>query len=178
MTCQYADEFDPGRAVARIRALLGEPLPTQGPSVVEEDPLTGERVKETGAGFVLARLWQSRDLTGVYGEEWNAVVRSADLRAEEVARELARRWGPPRRVAMHGAMFRHQAGEPLPPLHQALCDADDYGDLTVWGPVQEGPGGADRWVGISVGHSDGDAPLVLMGAVSDREITEVAGEPR
>ncbi|MEU3843294.1 hypothetical protein AB0E88_25040 [Streptomyces sp. NPDC028635] len=175
---QYADEFDVGRAVAAILALLVEPLPAQGPSVVEEDPLTGERTQETGEGFVLAPLWQSRHLTGVHGEDWNAAVRGADRRAGEVADELTRRWGPSRRVAMHGALFRYQAGEPLPPLHQALCDADDYGDLTVWGPVQEGPGGADRWVGISVGQSDGDAPLVLMAAISDREIVEVAGEPR
>ncbi|MFF9816221.1 hypothetical protein [Streptomyces sp. NPDC014006] len=178
MTRQFAHRFDVGRAVADIMALLVEPLPAQGPTVVQEDPLTGERTKETGQGFVLAPLWQSGPLTGVPGEDWNAVVEGADRKAGEVAEELTRRWGPSRRVAMHGAMFREQAGEPLPPLHQALCDADDYGDLTVWGPVHEGPGGADRWVGISVGHSDGDAPLVLMAAISDREIVEVAGEPR
>jgi hypothetical protein len=62
----------------------------------------------------------------------------------------------------------------MPPLFQALCDNDSYGDLTVWGPVPVGgEDGADRWVGVSVGHSDGDAPLVMVAVVSDRPITEL-----
>ncbi|MCN9244449.1 hypothetical protein NGF19_27325 [Streptomyces sp. RY43-2] len=177
MTHQYGDAFDRDRAVADIEALLATPLPEAGPTQSEEDPVTEEWVKDVGEGFVLAPLWESGYLAGVPGEEWNAEVEGADLKALDVAADLTRRWGTPRKVAMHGAMFRAEAGEPVPPLHQALCDADNYGDLTVWGPVPAGPQGADRWVGISVGHCDDDAPLVLMAVVSDREIEEVEGGP-
>ncbi|OIJ85424.1 hypothetical protein [Streptomyces colonosanans] len=176
MTRQYGDAFDRGRAVAGIEALLATPLPTTGPTLREDDPSTEEWGQDIGEGFVLAPLWESRDLLGVYGEEWGEQVAGAELKALDVAAELTGRWGTPRKVPMHVAMFRDQADEPMPPVHQALCDADNYGDLTVWGPVPAGPDGADRWVGISVGHCDGDAPLVLMAVVSDREIEELEEE--
>ena len=177
MTRQYGDAFDRGRAVADIEALLALPLPATGPTEAEWDPATEEWIRDIGEGFALAPLWESRGLVGVYGEEWGAEEEGAELKALDVAADLTGRWGTPRKVPMHVAMFRDQADEPMPPLHQALCDADDYGDLTVWGPVPVGPDGADRWVGISVGQGDGDAPLVLMAVVSDREIEELEEEP-
>ncbi|WP_236240173.1 hypothetical protein [Streptomyces sp. CC228A] len=172
MTRQY-DEFDRDRAVADIDALLERAVPEAGPTEAEWEPLTGERAGARGEGFVLATLWESRWLDDVSGEEWNEEVEGGDLKALDLAAELSRRWGAPRRVAMHPAMFRHQAGEPIPPVFRALCDVDNYGDLTVWGPVPAGPGGAARWVGISVGHGDDKAPLVLMAVVTDREIVEL-----
>ncbi|MEV5984540.1 hypothetical protein AB0L85_05895 [Streptomyces sp. NPDC052051] len=173
MIRQYGDAFSRERAVADIETLLATPLPATGPTEREEDPATEEWSHDIGEGFVLAPLWESRWLTGVYEEEWGAEEEAAESKALDLAAELTRRWGTPRKVPMHVAMFREQAGEPMPPVHQALCDAENYGDLTVWGPVPEGPDKADRWVGISVGQCDGDAPMVLMAVVSDREIEEL-----
>ncbi|OII63863.1 hypothetical protein BJP40_22595 [Streptomyces sp. CC53] len=165
--------FDRDRAVADIEVLLARPVPADGPTESEYDPLSGERTGTAGEGFVLARLWASRWLDDVSVDEWHAEVAGGDLKALDLTAELTRRWGPARQIAMHPAMFRHQAGEPLPPVFQALCDADDFGDLTVWGPVPAGPAGAERWVGISVGHGDDKAPLVLTAVVTDRDIVEL-----
>ncbi len=149
-----------------------EPLRGGGPTELEYDPYTGEWVRTRGEGFVLAPLWESRSLYGVSYEEWHDVVDGGDLNAMSLVAALTRRWGAPRTVVMRPVMFQPLPCEPMPPVLEALSDVDNYGDLTVWGPVPAGPGGAARWVGVSVKHCDEKAPLVLMAVVADREIVE------
>ncbi|WP_234310721.1 MULTISPECIES: hypothetical protein [unclassified Streptomyces] len=162
-----------------VETLVTEPVPASGPTVEDEDPVTGEWAVTRGEGFVMTPLWQSGSLTGLYEPEWNEEVEAAEAHLADLVRELDRRWGTHRRVAMHVPLFRKQSGEPMPPLFQALCDSDAYGDLTVWGPVQAGEEGRapGRWAGVSVGHSDGDAPLVMVAVTSDRPIVELEGAP-
>ncbi|MDC0773057.1 hypothetical protein [Streptomyces sp. HD] len=178
MSARAGETFDVGQAVSNVEALLTESVPAVGPTIDEEDPGTQEWTITRGEGFVIVPLWESGGLTGLYEPQWNEEAQAAEGHLADLARELERRWGPHRRVAMHVPLFRKQAGEPMPPLFQALCDNDAYGDLTVWGPVQSGAeGGTDRWVGVSVGHSDGDAPLVMVAVASDRPIVELDGAP-
>lgn len=174
MSARAGETFDLARAVSDVEALLAEPVPETGPTVGEEEPVTYEWTVTRGEGFVIIPLWESGSLTGLYEPEWNEAVETAEGHLGDLVRELDRRWVAHRRVAMHVPLFRKQAGQPMPPLFQALCDHDAYGDLTVWGPVRVG--GADRWVGVSVGHSDGDAPLVMVAVASDRPIVELEGE--
>ncbi|QHW33819.1 hypothetical protein GZH47_25490 [Paenibacillus rhizovicinus] len=61
---------------------------------------------------------------------------------------------------------------PTMTLFQALLDKDCYGDLAVWEPVS-----ARRWVAVSVGHSDGDAPMIMVAVVCDQPITELEEQP-
>jgi hypothetical protein len=174
VTARAGETFGTGRAVSDVEALLAEPVPVSGPTVDEGEPVSGEWTVTRGEGFLIIPLWESGSLTGLYAPEWNEAVETAEEYLADLVRELDRRWGTHRKVAMHVPLFRKQAGEPMPPLFQALCDNDSYGDLTVWGPVPVGgEDGADRWVGVSVGHSDGDAPLVMVAVVSDRPITEL-----
>ncbi|MEV8456637.1 hypothetical protein AB0467_02695 [Streptomyces sp. NPDC052095] len=160
----------PAGSVSRIERLLATPLPATGPTSGEGDPETGEWSATTGEGFRIEPLWQSDDLVGVYGTEWAAAEAAASDRLAGLVAELDRRWGTHRTAGMRVPVFRSTAGEPLPPLHQALCDADCLGDLAVWGPV----GG--RWIAVSLNQCDGDAPMILVAVVSDRPITELDDE--
>ncbi|MFD6426052.1 hypothetical protein [Streptomyces sp. NPDC060198] len=169
MSVRAGETFDPGRAVAEVAALAAGPVPVAGPTVGEGDPGTGEWRATTGEGFRIVPLWEGDALTGVYGSDWTGAETAAQRRLEALVGELDARWGPHNRVAMHTALFRRQAGAPLPPLHAALLGEDCYGDLRVWGPLP----GRDRWVGVSVGHSDGDAPLVMVALVSVVPVAEV-----
>ncbi|MGW2838906.1 hypothetical protein ACWCWD_14025 [Streptomyces sp. NPDC001493] len=169
MSVRAGEPFDTGRAVAEVTALAAGPVPAAGPTLGEGDPVTGEWRATAGAGFRIVPLWESDDLTGVYGSDWTDAEDAARRQLEALVAELDVRWGPHSRVAMHPALFRRQAGLPLPALHAALVGQDCYGDLSVWGPLP----GRERWVGVSVGHSDGDAPLVMVALVSGEPVVEV-----
>ncbi|MFF5335003.1 hypothetical protein [Streptomyces sp. NPDC013181] len=169
MTARYGEPFDPARAVADVEALLAAPLPATGPTAAEGDPVTGEWRATAGEGFRVVPLWESpdeeRDGDGPGGPD--AVEEAAEARLAALVAELETRWGAHHPVAVHGALLLRQEGAPVPPLFAALLDEDCYGDLAVWGPLP----GQDRYVGVSVGRSDGDAPMVLAAVVSDRPIT-------
>ena len=177
MSARIGETFETGRVVSDVEALLAEPVPAAGPTVGEGEPVTGEWTVTRGEGFLIIPLWESDALTGLYEPEWNQAVETAEEHLAGLVRELDCRWGTHRKVPMHVPLFRKQAGEPMPPLFQALCDEDCYGDLTVWGPVPAGGDVARRWVAVSVGHSDGDAPLVMVAVVSDRPIIELEEQP-
>ncbi|MGW6286966.1 hypothetical protein [Streptomyces sp. NPDC055107] len=168
MTCRAGEVFDAERATAEVAGLLTASVPATGPTVAEGDPATGEWTVTVGAGFRIVPLWEGDPLTGVYAPEWNDAEEAAEGHLAALARALDDRWGPHRPVRLHVALSRREAGASVEPLFEALFAEDLYGDLTVWGPVA--PGG--RWVALTVGHSDGDAPLVLAALVSDRPITE------
>jgi len=173
VTARAGETFETGRAVSDIEALLAEPVPAAGPTISEEEQVTEEWTVTRGEGFLIIPLWEGESLTGVYDPEWNEAVETAEGHLSGLVRELDRRWGTHRKVAMHVPLFRKQVGEPNLPLFQALHAVDIYSDLTVWGPVPADGGAARRWVGVSVGHSDGDAPLVMVAVVSDRPIIEL-----
>ncbi|MGP3634070.1 hypothetical protein ACTU45_11995 [Streptomyces sp. 24-1644] len=174
MTARAGEDFDAVRAVADVDALLAGPVPEAGPTVAVGDPATGEWTTTRGAGFRLVPLWEGEALTGVYAPEWNQAVEAAEAHLATLVRELDGRWGAHRKVAMHVPLFRKQRGAALPPLFDALLAEDCYGDLTVWGPVAvEGAGAVQRWVAVSAGHSEGDAPVVMAAAVSDQPIVEL-----
>ncbi|MFF4092884.1 hypothetical protein ACFYYY_03310 [Streptomyces sp. NPDC001834] len=167
MTSRAGAPFTVARALADLEALLTAPLPESGPAVAEGDPETGEWTGTGGDGFRVVPLWEGDPLTGVYGPEWNDAEEAAEAHRDALTRELDHRWGPHHAVPLHGPLLRRQQGEPVDPLFEALFRQDLYGDLVVWGPV----GGTGRWAGVTVGHSDGDAPLVLAALVSDRPVT-------
>ncbi|MFD7117972.1 hypothetical protein ACFWAA_13095 [Streptomyces sp. NPDC059922] len=173
MTARAGEAFETGRAVSDVEALLVAPVPTAGPTPdateVEGDPSTGEWTATSGAGFRIVPLWESGDLVGVYGPGWDEAEEAAEEHLACLVAELDRRWGAHRRVSMRVPLFRKQAGAPMPALFQALCDADCFGDLTVWGPLSAGR----RWIAVSVNQSDGDAPMIMTAAVSDRPVTEL-----
>ncbi|WNI22293.1 hypothetical protein [Streptomyces sp. ITFR-16] len=170
MTVRAGEPFDLVRAVADIDALLASPLPATGPTVAEGDPATGEWVASEGEGFRIVPLWES-DPEGLRGAEWDEAEEAAEARLASLVAELESRWGPHRQVAVHVALLLEQDGDAVPPLFEALLRQDCYGDLAAWGPLP----GQDRWVGVSVGRSDGDAPLVMAAVVSDRPV--VAPDP-
>ncbi|WP_328906026.1 hypothetical protein OG230_25340 [Streptomyces sp. NBC_00234] len=177
MSARAGEEFDTVRAVADVDALLAGPVPAAGPTVAEGEPATGEWTATGGEGFRIVPLWEGDSLTGVYEPEWNEAVEAAEGHLAALVRELDARWGAHRRVAMHVPLFRKQRREPMPPLFDALLAEDCYGDLTVWGPVSaDGPQAARRWVAVSAGHSDGDAPVVMVAAVTDRPVVELPEE--
>ncbi|WP_335939565.1 hypothetical protein [Streptomyces sp. PTD5-9] len=167
MSARAGEPFDLARALADVDALLAGPLPTGGPTAAEGDPETGEWTATGGDGFRVVPLWEGDPLTGVYAPEWNDATDAAEAHLAALAGELDRRWGPHRPVPLHVPLLRRQRGDAVEPLFEALFSQDLYGDLTVWGPV----GDAGRWVGVSVGHSDGDAPLVLAALVAARPVT-------
>ncbi|MFJ6612022.1 hypothetical protein ACIQPT_17305 [Streptomyces sp. NPDC091289] len=168
MTCRAGEAFDAERAVAEVTGLLAAPVPADGPTAAEGDPATGEWTVTVGAGFRIVPLWEGDPLTGVYAPEWNDAEEAAEAHLAVLARVLGDRWGPHRTVRPHVPLMRWQGGAPVEPLFEALFAEDLYGDLVVWGPVAAG----GRWIGLTLGHSDGDAPLVLAALVSERPITE------
>ncbi|MCT6779969.1 hypothetical protein LXH09_25355 [Streptomyces sp. CS7] len=170
MTSRAGEPFDTDRAAAEVTGLLTAPVPADGPTTAEGDPVTEEWTGTAGAGFRIVPLWEGDPLTGVYAPEWNDAEEAAASHLAELARALDARWGPHRRVRLDGPLMRRQGGSPVEPLFEALFSQDLYGDLEVWGPLD--PGG--RWIGLISGHSDGDAPFVLAALVSDRPIPEPA----
>jgi hypothetical protein len=169
VTARRGETFVIARAVSDVEALLAAPVPASGPTVAEGAPLTGEWSATGGEGFRIVPLWEGDDLVGVYEREWTEAEEAAQGHLDSLVAELDARWGPHRRVAMHVPLFRKQADEPMPPLFQALCDEECYGDLSVWGPPALGA----RWVGVSVNQSDGDAPMIIVAVVSDRPVVEL-----
>ncbi|MCX4674073.1 hypothetical protein OG413_01875 [Streptomyces sp. NBC_01433] len=186
MSARTGEPFATERAVSDVEDLLVGPLPATGPTVGEGDPDTGEWTATSGAGFRIVPLWEGDPLTGVYAPEWNDAEEAAEAHLASLVAELDARWGAHRAVATHVPLLRKQEGAPLPPLFEALLGQDLYGDLTVWGPVPvsasasvAGPVGAPgRWIAVCVGHSDGDAPLVMAALVSDRPVTELPSGER
>ncbi|MFW3471941.1 hypothetical protein ACN24M_11375 [Streptomyces microflavus] len=175
MTSRAGELFVLPRAVAEAEQLLAAPVPPTGPTTAQGAPVTGEWTATEGAGFRIVPLWEGDPLTGVYAPEWNDAEEAADAHLAALAQELDRRWGPHTTVRLHVPLRRWlSGGSPVEPLFQALFAVDLYGDLTVWGPVgAAGPGGSgDRWFAVTVGHSDGDAPLVLAALVSEGPLTE------
>ncbi|MFF7336662.1 hypothetical protein ACFZAT_04905 [Streptomyces sp. NPDC008163] len=164
MTVRAGEPFDLGRTAAEVAALLTAPLPAAGPVVAEGDPDSGEWRATTGEGFRAVPLWESDG----DGDSDDEAEEAAEARLAALVAELETRWGPHHRVAVHVALLLKQEGTPVPPLFDALLAEDCHGDLAAWGPL---PGPGERWVGVSVGRSDGDAPLVMAAVVSDRPIT-------
>lgn len=182
MSTRAGETFDLARAVADIEALLAAPLPAAGPTVAEGDPATGEWAASEGQGFRIIPLWESGALDGLRGSEWDDAEEAAEARLATLVTELEARWGPHHQVAVHVLLVLKDSGvyessvlrkdgQKVEPLLDALLAQDCYGDLAAWGPVSA----QARWVGVSVGHSDGDAPLIMTAVVSDRPI--VAPDP-
>ncbi|WP_393063718.1 hypothetical protein [Streptomyces sp. LN549] len=181
MSARAGETFDVARAVADIEALLAAPLPAAGPTVAEGEPGTGEWTVTAGEGFRIAPLWEGYAPDEVDGTEWDDAEEAAEAQLASLVEELEGRWGAHQQVAVHVLLLRQedggdakslprQEGEPVPPLFAALLDEDCYGDLAVWGPASA----RGRWVGVSVGRSDGDAPWVMAAVVSDRPIVTPA----
>lgn len=168
MTSRAGEAFDADRAAAEVEGLLAAPVPAAGPTAAEGDPATGEWTVTVGAGFRIVPLWEGDPLTGVYAPEWDDDEEAAAVHLVSVVQALDSRWGPHRAVRLHGPLSRWQGGSPVEPLFEALFAEDLYGDLSVWGPV----GSGDRWIALTAGRSDGDAPVVLAALVSDRPLTE------
>ncbi|MBT2377955.1 hypothetical protein AMK21_14485 [Streptomyces sp. CB00316] len=166
MTARAGEPFELLRAVAEAEQLLATPVLPAGPTTAQGDPATGEWTATEGAGFRIVPLWEGDPLTGVYAPEWSDAEEAADAHLSALAQELDRRWGPHRTIRLHGPLREWQAGALVEPLFQALFAEDLYGDLTVWDPAL--PDG--RWAALTVGHSDGDAPLVLAALVGDRAV--------
>src|SRR5690606_13134107 len=99
-----------------------------------------------------------------------AAEEAAEARLRSLVARLDARWGAHRRVSMRVPLLRPDA--PLPELLRALAALDCYGDLTVWGPVPVPPPAGPRWAAASRNQSDADAPMILVGVVSDRPVTE------
>ncbi|MFG3403546.1 hypothetical protein [Streptomyces sp. NPDC048142] len=171
MTSRAGEPFDADRAAAEVTGLLTAPVPATGPTAAEGDPATGEWTVTVGEGFRIVPLWEGDPLGGVYAPEWNEAEEAAAGHLAVLARALDDRWGPHRAVRLHGPLMRWQGGGPVEPLFEALFAEDLYGDLVVWGPVESG----GRWIALALGHSDGDAPLVLAALVSDRPVAEPEG---
>ncbi len=123
--------------------------------------------RHPGPGFRIVPLWEGDPLTGVYAPEWNGAEEAAEAQLASLAAELDRLLGPHTTVPLHGPLLRWQGGSAVDPLYEALFDEDLYGDLAVWSP--EAP--AVRRLAVTVGHSDGDAPLVLAALVCDRALS-------
>ncbi|WP_343244133.1 hypothetical protein, partial [Streptomyces sp. SID7958] len=170
VTARRGEPFDPDRARAELETRLTGPLPASGPAVAEGEPVTGEWTATRGEGFLIVPLWEGDSLTGVYGPEWNAAEEAAEARLRSLVARLDARWGAHRRVSMRVPLLRPDA--PLPELLRALAALDCYGDLTVWGPVPVPPPAGPRWAAVSLNQSDADAPMILVGVVSDRPVTE------
>ncbi|MFF8288092.1 hypothetical protein ACF068_02520 [Streptomyces sp. NPDC016309] len=157
---------------AAVGALLDLPVPEDGPTRWEPSRAEGWS-GSLGAGFRLRLLWESRAYFGVPGPEWDAAQEEAEAYLAALTSVLDERWGPHRVVSM-GAFVRGGAGDgPVLPLFAELCAFDLYGDLMVWGPVGSPHG--PRWVAVSVGQCDEDAPHLMVAAVSDVPVEEPPG---
>jgi hypothetical protein len=171
MTSRVGETFDADRAAAEVDALLTAQVPAEGPTAAAGDPDTGEWTFTVGAGFRIVPLWEGEALTGLYDAEWNEAADIGTANLASLTKALEARWGPHRRIRLDGPLMRWQGGSPVEDLYAALFAEDLYGDLNVWGPV----GSTGRFVAAIVGHSDGDAPLVLAALVTDHPITQPDG---
>ncbi|GAA0599167.1 hypothetical protein HPO96_21710 [Kribbella sandramycini] len=166
MTARYGEPFDAARAETEVTELLVADVPAAGPVTAAGDPATGEWTHTTGPGFRVIPLWEGGDLTGLYEADWTAATETAEAHLKHLAAALSATWGPPRVISIDGPMLKHQMGQPVEPLYRALFAQDLYGDLHLWGPIET------RWPALVLGHSDGDAPLVLAALISTQEITQ------
>ncbi|ATY98345.1 hypothetical protein ACFY9H_30320 [Streptomyces bacillaris] len=173
MTSRAGEPFEPGRALTEIGQLLTVPLPPTGLTTALGDPATGEWTATQGPGFRIVPLWEGDPLTGVYAPEWNGAEEAAEAHLATLVSELDRLLGPHTTVPLHEPLRKWQGGAAVDPLYEALFDEDLYGDLTVWSPADAtGPAApAARLLAVTVGHSDGDAPLVLAALVCDRALS-------
>ncbi|MDN3296645.1 hypothetical protein QWM81_21885 [Streptomyces ficellus] len=161
--------FDVTEAVAAVDALLARPLPEDGPTRWE--PGSESWSGSYGAGFRLAPLWESRAYVGVPGPEWDTAQEEAERYFAELTGALDERWGPHREVGMRALLLGDADDESVPPLFAELRAFGLYGELMVWGPVGSPHG--PRWVAVSVGQCDEDAPHMMVAAVTDVPIQDV-----
>ncbi|RST05731.1 hypothetical protein E2C00_27355 [Streptomyces sp. WAC05374] len=162
--------FDVTDTVAAVDALLGAPLPANGPTQGEPSGAEGWSGSH-GAGFRLRLLWESRSYVGVPGPEWDAAQAEAEEYLAALTAALAERWGPHREVSMRAFLLREIDDESVLPLFAELRAFDLYGELAVWGPVASPSG--PRWVAVSLSQCDGDAPHLMVAAVTDVPIEEL-----
>ncbi|OKK06232.1 hypothetical protein AMK26_09270 [Streptomyces sp. CB03234] len=165
--------FDVTEAVAAVDGLLALPVPVGGPTAwepSEEEGWSGSY----GAGFRLKLLWESRAYFGVPGPEWDAAQDEAGEYLAALTSALDERWGPHREVSMRAFVTGEADDESVLPLFAELRAFDLYGELMVWGPV--GAPHGPRWVAVSVGQCDEDAPHMMVAAVSDVPIEELPGD--
>ncbi|WP_197701361.1 hypothetical protein [Micromonospora coxensis] len=139
--------------------------------MIDSDPHTGEWVATRAAGFVLAPLWEGRDLTGLRDPEWTEQLEAGDRHLATVTGRLDEQWGPHRVLTVDHLIRNPQADRP--PLYDALLRQDLYGDLHVWAPDQAG----DRHLAVVLGHSDGDQPLTLAALVTVGPLPELPVDP-
>ncbi|MFF8830351.1 hypothetical protein [Streptomyces sp. NPDC015131] len=176
--------FDARQAARAVETLLGESVPATGPAQWEPSgDGDGEGWSGShGAGFRLARLWESRPHDS-RAQDSRAHARvpgdpGPDAAREEAAAHLAdlssaleSRYGPPRTVDLRTLPAAQDGDDPpAPPL---LAELDAFGlheALLVWGPVPSPHG--PRWVAVSVGQCDADAPHLMVVALSDVPIEE------
>ncbi|WP_143662601.1 hypothetical protein [Streptomyces sp. CB03238] len=160
-------------AAAAVDALLALPVPESGPTAWEQSEGEGWS-GSYGAGFRLKLLWESRAYFGVPGPEWDAAQEEAEEYLAALTSALDERWGPHREVSMRAFVLGDVDDESVLPLFAELRAFDLYGELMVWGPAgsPQGP----RWVGVSVGQCDEDAPHMMVAAVSDVPIEELPGD--
>lgn len=170
MSSRAGQTFEVEGAAAEVEALLAAQVPDSGPTTAEGDPATGEWTVTTGTGFRIVPLWEGEALTGLYDAEWSDATEGGVEQLNALSKALEQRWGPYRMIQIHGPLLRWQMDEPVEPLFAALFSQDLYGDLHVWGPL---PGG--RYVATTIGHSDGDAPLIMAALVTTEPITQPEG---
>ncbi|MGC4940137.1 hypothetical protein [Kribbella sp. DT2] len=170
MSARAGETFDADRAAAEVVDLSAAPVPDAGPTTAEGAPATGEWSATTGTGFRIVPLWEGEALTGVYGAEWTDATEAGAEQLDALSKALETRWGPHRTIQLHGPLLRWQMSQPVAPLFEALFKEDLYGDLHVWGPLP-----TNRYVATIIGHSDGDAPLILAALVTDQPITQPPG---
>ncbi len=148
--------------------LLVTDVPAAGLTTAEGDPATGEWTGTTGAGFRIVPLWEGESLTGLYDAAWEAAEGIGTTHLTRLTEVLSAQWGPHQRITLDGPLLQWHQSQPVHSLFQALFSQDLYGELHVW-PVD------NRWIAITVGHSDGDAPLVLAALVSTEPIQQPPG---
>ncbi|MEV6282890.1 hypothetical protein [Kribbella sp. NPDC051770] len=170
MSSRAGETFDPTRAATEVLALADAPVPEAGPTTGEGDPATGEWTATTGAGFRIVPLWEGEGLTGLYDTAWSDATDTGVQHLAVLTKTLETHWGPHHVIQLHGPLLRWQMDQPVEPLFAALFSQDLYGDLHVWGPLPSG-----RWLATTVGHSDGDAPLVMAALVTTQPITQPEG---
>ncbi|MGW1883986.1 hypothetical protein [Streptomyces sp. NPDC001970] len=150
-------------AVAAIDDLLAGPVPVDGPTHREADDETGWTGSH-GPGFRLAPLWESRSYFGVPGTEWDAAQEESEEYLLSLSVELGKRWGPHHEISFRAYLMGEVPEESIDPLIAQIIELALYGELYVWGPLDTPHG--PRWVAISVSQCDGDAPHIMLGAVS------------
>jgi len=168
LTVRAGEPFDASRAGAEVTELLVADVPAAGPTTAEGDPATGEWTGTTGAGFRIVPLWEGESLTGLYDAAWAAAEGIGTTHLTHLAEVLSAHWGPHHVITLDGPLLSWHQSQPVHPLFEALFRQDLYSELHVWHV-------GTRWIALTVGHSDGDAPLVLAAVVSTEEIQQPPG---